>query len=65
MAKAHPMRLDAGHYVESSISEATHIRLNIPGPTGLLTLPIITKGSRAGTGCWTWNADVDRPTLTF
>ncbi len=24
---------------------------------------MILKGQRAGTGCWSWNGSVDRPTL--
>lgn len=46
-----------------SIEEATHITLNLPGPTYKITLPIILKGKREGTGCWTWNGDTERPTL--
>ena len=39
-------------YEECSIEEATHVRLRLPGPTGELTLPIIIKGTREGTNCW-------------
>lgn len=50
-------------YVDAPINEATHITLNFPGPVGLLTLPVIRSGTRDGTVCWTWNGDVDKPTL--
>lgn len=61
--KALPVKLSAGRYVECPIEEATHVTLNIPGPSGRLTLPIIIKGTRAGTNCWSWNGDTERPTL--
>lgn len=62
--KARPVRLIYGQgYEPCSADEATHITLNIPGPTGVLTLPVIQRGTRAGTGCWTWNGSTDAPTL--
>lgn len=62
--KAKPVKLVYGEgYVDASVDEATHVTLNFPGPVGLLTLPVIIKGTRDGTGCWTWNGDVDKPTL--
>lgn len=45
------------------IAEASCIQICIPGPTGLLTLPFIIKGSRQGTGRWSWNGDIEKPTL--
>lgn len=62
--KALPVRLEYGlGYIPCGAKEATHVTLNIPGPTGLLTLPVIQNGTRAGTGCWTWNGDTEAPTL--
>lgn len=62
--KAKPVRLTPSDgYVECPIDEATHVSLRIPGPTGLLTLPVILSGTREGTGCWTWNGSTDAPTL--
>lgn len=62
--KAKPVRLETGRgYVQCSVEDATHVSLLIPGPTGLLTLPVMTKGKREGTGCWTWNGSTDAPTL--
>ena len=61
--KAKPVVLKDGRYVLCNAEEATHVTLNIPGPTGILTLPVIHKGKREGTGCWTWNGSVDAPTL--
>jgi len=63
--KAKPVKLiyDERCYQECSADDATHVTLNIPGPTGILTLPVITKGRREGTRCWTWNGSTDAPTL--
>jgi hypothetical protein len=61
---AKPLRLVAGEgYVESSAKEATHLELNMPGPMPYRVLPVIQKGTREGTGCWTWNGSVEAPTL--
>lgn len=61
---AQPVRLVYGQgYEPCSAEDATHITLNIPGPTGQLTLPVILKGKREGTGCWTWNGSTTTPTL--
>ena len=60
---AKPVRLVGGRYVLCAVEEATHVTLQIPGPTGRITLPVILKGARAGTGCWTWNGSTTAPTL--
>lgn len=62
--KAKPCKLVPGSgYVECPVEEATHVTLNIPGPVGLLTLPVQIKGRREGTGNWTWNGSAESPTL--
>ncbi len=62
--KAKPVQLVYGEgYVQCTPDDATHVTLRIPGPTGLLTLPVIRSGTREGTGCWTWNGSTDAPTL--
>jgi hypothetical protein len=62
--KAQPVKLTLSDgYTPCPITEATHVTLNIPGPTGRLTLPVIQHGTRAGTNCWTWNGSTDAPTL--
>lgn len=62
--KAKPVKLIQGKgYVHCSVAEATHVTINIPGPSKLLTLPVILKGSRKDTGCWSWNGSIDAPTL--
>jgi hypothetical protein len=62
--KAKPVRIEpGGGYVECPVGEATHVTINMPGPIGMLTLPVILRGSRAGTNAWTWNGDTEAPTL--
>jgi hypothetical protein len=61
--KGRPCIRGEGEWIECAPSDATHLTLNIPGPSGELTLPIMIKGRREGTGKWTWNGDVDKPTL--
>jgi hypothetical protein len=62
--KAKPVILKYGEgYFACTVEEATHVTLNIPGPVGNLTLPVIRSGTRAGTPCWSWNGSVDKPTL--
>lgn len=62
--KAQPVKLIYGvGYEKCSAEEATHVTINIPGPTGHLTLPVILSGPRKGTGKWSWNGSVDKPTL--
>lgn len=61
--KAQPLINSSSGYDECSIEEATHLRIKLPGPTGILVLPVIKTGTREGTPCWTWNGDIDKPTL--
>lgn len=66
--KAKPVKLVYGEgYFECEISEVTHVELKMPcrnnciGKT--IHLPVILKGTRDGTNCWTWNGDTEKPTL--
>lgn len=66
--KAQPLRerysnLRPSGYEPCAPEKATHVRINIPGPTPQLTLPIIRSGARAGAKCWTWNGSTTAPTL--
>lgn len=62
--KAQPVILVSGKgYIPCGIEEATYLRLNIPGPSELMTLPVILRGTREGTNAWSWNGSVDKPTL--
>lgn len=62
--KAKPLKLIKGKgYVDCSVDEATHVRISMPSIAKIQTLPVITKGSRDNTPCWTWNGSIDKPTL--
>lgn len=61
--KAKPVALINGEQVEVTPDKATHVVLNFPGPVRLLALPVIIRGTREGTNCWTWNGDTEFPTL--
>jgi hypothetical protein len=61
--KAKPLKLIGGIYEPCSLEEVTHIRLVMPCPISDRILPVITKGDRKNTPCWTWNGDTEKPTL--
>jgi len=54
---------EGGALIECEPSKATHVWLHMPGPIPNRLLPVILKGSRAGTNCWSWNGDIESPTL--
>ena len=62
--KAKPMKQVEDGQIPCEPHEATHIWLNMPGPLPNRMIPVIHgNASRKGTGCWSWNGDVDKPTL--
>jgi hypothetical protein len=62
--KARPYRIVSGGYAECERGDATHVALHFPGgPFPNRMIPVILKGTRAGTGRWSWNGDTERPTL--
>lgn len=62
--KAKPLKRDIGKgYVHCEVHEATHVEINRPCISKSVILPVITKGTRNNTPCWTWNGDVYKPTL--
>jgi len=61
--KARPLRFDGECWHPCEVNEATHIEINTPGPYTTRFIPVILKGTRKGTGCWTWNGDTEKPTL--
>ncbi len=59
-----PVKIVQGEgYVECPKEEATHLTIKIPGPVGVITLPVMIGGTRAGTPNWTWNGSIESPTL--
>lgn len=61
--KAQPMILGGKGYEPCQPAEATHLKLNFPGPQGTLIIPVMIGGTREGTQNWTWNGDVEKPTV--
>lgn len=62
--KAKPMKLVYGEgYFPCEVQEATHVQLHFPGPFPNRFIPVQLKGTRAGTGNWSWNGDTEKPTL--
>lgn len=62
--KAQPLKRIAAGYKESTPKNATHIRLNFPSHSGYAIVPISLKQCKPHEKKWTWNGDVDKPTLT-
>lgn len=64
--KAKPYQeLENGNLRPCEPAEATHVRLHMPGPISNMHIPVLVgmSKSRAGTNCWSWNGDVEKPTL--
>ncbi len=61
--KARPMKMVEGTLKTCEPGEATHVILNMPGPIPCRMIPVILKGDRRGTNCWSWNGDTEKPTL--
>ena len=55
--KARPTKNIGGHFVSCPAKEATHLIIHLPGPSGVMIIPIGTKPG------WTWNTDTEKPTL--
>lgn len=52
-------------WILCSVEEATHIELNLPCPLNQRIIPVIINGSRDNNKryVWTWNGDIEKPTL--
>ena len=67
--KAKPLKIntsqDENGYMECSVEEATHIELKLPCPLDHRIIPIIISGSRDSHSeiVWSWNGDIEKPTL--
>lgn len=61
--KAKPVIFKNSTVVQVEPSQATHVKVCLPGPSRRLFIPVIIKGTREGTGNWTWNGDTEKPTL--
>mgnify|MGYP007123697900 CR=1 FL=1 len=62
--KAQPLKIaNSGGYAPCEVSDASHVCLNLPGPIPTRIVPVQIKGTRKGTGNWTWNGSMRSPTL--
>lgn len=61
--KSQPYKLVDKSYVPCEPKEATHLHFSTPGPFTYRMLPVMIGGTRKGTSNWTWNGDVESPTL--
>jgi len=62
--KARPMKQTDSGQIDCTPEEATHVWLNMPGPLPYRCIPIVHgNATRKGTPCWSWNGDVEKPTL--
>lgn len=62
--KAQPLRMTDGKFTQCLPHLATHLKITRPGPMSTVILPVTVTGTtREGTPNWTWNGDVDKPTL--
>jgi Family of unknown function (DUF6527) len=46
-----------------NIDGVDYLTFKVNEEVGLTQLPVITKGTRKGTNCWTWNGSLEKPTL--
>ena len=61
--KAKPLKQISTGYEECTKEETTHLQFNVPGPFPNRIIPVIQKGKRDGSGCWSWNGDTEKPTI--
>lgn len=62
--KAKPLKFDGDKtYTLCKPEEATHLELHTPGPFPTCIIPIQLVGIHNTAKTWTWNGDVDEPTI--
>ena len=61
--KAMPHKKEGHGSVPCTPEEATHIYFQFKNEDSPRCLPVQIKGTREGTKNWSWNGDVDRPTV--
>jgi hypothetical protein len=45
-------------------ADAEYVNIRVPCPNhSLRALPVMVKGQRSDTNCWSWNGDVEKPTF--
>lgn len=61
--KAVPLKRIDQEFVECDTDEVEYLKLEFPCILKTRILPVVLKGKREGTKNWTWNGDVNFPTL--
>ena len=61
--KAIPLKRIDQEFIECDTNEVEYLRLKFPCVLETRILPVVLKGKREGTKNWTWNGDVNFPTL--
>jgi Family of unknown function (DUF6527) len=64
--KAQPLKLVDGQYITCNVFEATHLKIKFPvafSPLKERIISVQASGKREGTANWSWNKDVNFPTL--
>lgn len=61
--KARPLKRVNQEFVDCSIEEVEYLELKFPCILEKRILPVILKGKREGSNNWTWNGDINFPTL--
>jgi hypothetical protein len=46
-----------------NIHGVDYLTFRVNKEVGVTQLPVITKGTRKGTNAWTWNGDLEKPTI--
>lgn len=63
-ARAYRWEEATNSYKQCKVEEATHIYFEPPCGVGRRMLPVVHKNAtRKGTNCWSWNGDLEKPTL--
>jgi len=61
--KARPIKRVNQEFVDCEIDEAEYLELRFPCVLEKRIIPIVLQGKREGTKNWTWNGNVEYPTL--
>lgn len=63
-AQAFQLQPDGSTYKPCAAADATHLYFEPPFGVERRLLPVLHGNTkRAGTNCWSWNGDLERPTL--
>lgn len=61
--KAKPIKIIDGNQIQCEPAEAEYIQIRMESPMSFRQIPVMVRGQRHGTNCWSWNGDTEKPTL--